>query len=321
MPATISVNFTTQAEVLGASPPATKSVSASVLRSVLDTGGGGSGYVTVAGAQTITGAKTFSAGIAATTIAATTANVNVSLTVGVGPNGYSRLNNGNATKPGYLAWFTPDDVRRGYVGWETGDTENISFNLENGWGLNINSPSKPVVIDGDLQVTGNTTGIIPAGAVMAFGMNSAPLGWLICNGDIIGTSGTVQGVNASLLQTLRGLLGSSHGTTGSLPDLRGIFVRGSGGPQTVGGISYSGTFSVKQADAFKSHNHTITDPGHFHGVAGYAGIGSGNRINSAVICCGASGNTTSKTTGITINVQGGTETRPANIALLYCIKY
>jgi microcystin-dependent protein len=163
---------------------------------------------------------------------------------------------------------------------------------------------------------------VPAGAIMAFGMNSAPSGWLICNGEIIGSTGTVQGVAASLLQTLRGLLGASHGTTGQLPDLRGIFVRGSGGPQTVGGISYSGTFSVKTADAFRSHGHSISDPGHTHGVAGYAGASAGfQRINSGTICCGVGPNTGASATGISINANGGSETQPANIALLYCIKY
>ena len=148
MPATISINFTNQAEVQGTNPPDNKSVSASVLRSVLNAGLITGGYVTLAGTETITGAKTFSAGIAATT-----ATINTSVKVGVGSNGYVRLNNGTSTKPGYLAWYTPGDVRRGYVGWESGDTDNITFNLENGWGLLMNSPSKPVVIQGELSVS------------------------------------------------------------------------------------------------------------------------------------------------------------------------
>jgi hypothetical protein len=148
MPATISINFTNPAEVQGTNPPTSKSVNASTLRSVLNAGLITGGYVTLAGTETITGAKTFSAGIAATT-----ATVNTSVQVGVGSNGYVRLNNGTSTKPGYLAWFTPGDVRRGYLGWESGDTDNITFNLENGWGLIMNSPSKPVDIQGELSVS------------------------------------------------------------------------------------------------------------------------------------------------------------------------
>lgn len=65
MPATISVNFATQAEVESASPPSNKSVSASVLNAVLGGGGVAGGYVTLGGTQTIAGAKTFSSIITA----------------------------------------------------------------------------------------------------------------------------------------------------------------------------------------------------------------------------------------------------------------
>lgn len=63
MPATISVNFATQAEVESVSAPSNKSVSASVLRSVLGSGGVAGGYVTLGTAQTVAGAKTFSAAV------------------------------------------------------------------------------------------------------------------------------------------------------------------------------------------------------------------------------------------------------------------
>lgn len=63
MPATLSINFTNQAEVEGANPPANKSVSAKVLADVLGGGGVAGGYVTLAGSQTITGTKTFSSTI------------------------------------------------------------------------------------------------------------------------------------------------------------------------------------------------------------------------------------------------------------------
>jgi hypothetical protein len=65
MPATISVNFATAAEVTGANPPTNKSISARILADVLGGGGVTGGYVTLAGAQTITGAKTFSTSIVA----------------------------------------------------------------------------------------------------------------------------------------------------------------------------------------------------------------------------------------------------------------
>jgi cytoskeletal protein CcmA (bactofilin family) len=47
----------------------------------------------------------------------------------------------------------------------------------------------------------------------------APEGYLICNGGTIPTSGTFQGVSASLLQNLRNFLGGTYGAAGRLPDL------------------------------------------------------------------------------------------------------
>lgn len=310
MPSTIAVNFTTQSEVQGSNPPVNKSVSAKVLRDVLDDGQISGGYVRLAGTETITGAKTFSAGIAATT-----ATINTSLTVGVGPNGYARLNNGNATKPGYLAWHTPDAVRRGYVGWESGDTENISFNLENGWGLVINSPEKPVVIQGDIEVTGNNSGIIPVGAIMPFAMNSNPNGWLFCNGASLGT-----GAYAALFAQIGYTYGGS-GASFNLPDLRGYFVRGAG---TNDDGTASGTFGQKQAHAFAQHNHSYQD--YYVSTARVLVTGNcGGEMNPGCARNGLmtgvteTGANLSRTTGNTPVLE--TETRPSNIAMRYCIKW
>jgi microcystin-dependent protein len=139
--------------------------------------------------------------------------------------------------------------------------------------------------------------LLPAGAVMPFAMNSAPAGWLAADGTA---------VSRSTYATLFAAISTAHGvgdgsTTFNLPDLRGIFVRGSG-EQTISGTSYSGTFSEKQQDAFKSHTHAVGDTT----ITGSGG-GTSYRANE-----GAAQRTTA---------TGGTETRPANIALLYCIKF
>jgi microcystin-dependent protein/cytoskeletal protein CcmA (bactofilin family) len=63
----------------------------------------------------------------------------------------------------------------------------------------------------------------------------APEGYLICNGGDIPTSGTFQGVSASLLQNLRNFLGGTYGATGRLPDLRNNFAGYSAVPGTIGG--------------------------------------------------------------------------------------
>jgi hypothetical protein len=86
-----------------------------------------------------------------------------------------------------------------------------------------------------------------------------------------------------------------------LPDMRGYFVRGSG---TNSDGTKSDAFGVKQDDAFKKHSHTYsaatTNQKHdFGSQQNHVGAGSG------------------AITGET----GDTETRPKNIALLYCIKF
>ena len=52
----------------------------------------------------------------------------------------------------------------------------------------------------------------------------APEGYLICNGGTIPTSGTFQGVNATLLQNLRNFLGATYGGAGILPNLINNFI-------------------------------------------------------------------------------------------------
>jgi len=148
-----------------------------------------------------------------------------------------------------------------------------------------------------------TSGTVPTGAVMAFAMNPVPTGWLAANGAA---------VSRATYATLFAAIGTTYGagdqsTTFNLPDLRGYFVRGAG---TNSDGTVSGTFGVKQASDFKSHQHLALPYDNFGGVAGE---GCGNAVVASYYCeVGAT-----RYTGPT----GGTETRPANIAMLYCIKF
>jgi microcystin-dependent protein len=182
---------------------------------------------------------------------------------------------------------------------------------------------------------------IPSGAVMAFAMNSEPTGWLICDGRSVSRNDY-----ASLFSSIGTTYGSSSSTTFNIPDMRGYFIRGSG--TNLDGTA-SGSFGTKQADQFENHTHSIEDDGHTHtGTANTAGShthsqnqsGSkddgGPRVptgkgNSGIVAnINAAGDHThtitikEKKTGIKIlnpnTGSRGSETRPSNIALLYCIK-
>jgi microcystin-dependent protein len=144
----------------------------------------------------------------------------------------------------------------------------------------------------------STVILVPTGAVMPFAMNTAPSGWLAANGSAVSRTDF-----AALFAAIGTTYGAGNGsTTFTLPDLRGYFVRGSG-TNTDG--TASGTFGAKQADALKSHTHTFNQ----------AGIVAGNTFASR----DPNQYNLSQTSTASGNF-GDTETRPRNIAMLYCIK-
>ncbi len=141
---------------------------------------------------------------------------------------------------------------------------------------------------------------VPSGAVMAFAMNSAPSGWLAANGAAI---------SRTTYSVLFGLIGVTYGggdgvTTFNLPDLRGYFVRGAG--INANGTA-SGTFAANQDDSIRDHTHTWR----------YDGLG---RAAGGVVTNNANGSGGGiYDIGMTAGTAGP-ETRPKNIAMLYCIK-
>lgn len=141
----------------------------------------------------------------------------------------------------------------------------------------------------------------PAGAVMAFAMNSAPSGWLACNGSNVSRT-----TYAALFAAIGTTYGAGDGsTTFALPDLRGYFVRGSG---TNSDATASGTFGAKQADGIRDHTHRV-----MYNITPFAALG-GPLIELNP------GGGTAYDVSMTAGTAAG-ETRPKNIAMLYCIKF
>jgi microcystin-dependent protein len=175
-----------------------------------------------------------------------------------------------------------------------------------------NIQAASVNASGNIQAVGNVvgTGVCPAGVVLPFAISTAPTGWLVCDGTIIPASGSLQGVDAALLQTLRGLLGTTYGSTGQLPNLQGQFIRGlttNLSTTSRDPLSGSRVLGSVQEDAFERHTHTYGDVR--------------NSFNSVFNTTGGTGMDGAVNTSRTTNSTGDTETRPVNIALLYCIKY
>jgi len=167
--------------------------------------------------------------------------------------------------------------------------------------------------------------LVPAGAVQAFAMNTAPSGWLACNGGAVSRA-----TYAALFAAISTTYGTGNGsTTFNVPDLRGYFVRGSG---TNSDGTAAGTFGAKQADALKSHTHTASSNttgahAHFQSIStvGFGGTGFGmtgfQGYDGFAPANLATQNAGNHSHAITVNATGDTETRPKNIAMLYCIKF
>jgi microcystin-dependent protein len=105
----------------------------------------------------------------------------------------------------------------------------------------------------------------------------------------------------ALFQAIGTNYGAGNGsTTFQIPDLRGYFIRGYG--VNADGTT-SGAFAAKQGDIFAAHTHVTTSGGDNGPLFALQGGGHSPVYQYT--------ETTS---------TGGTETRPKNIALVYCIK-
>jgi microcystin-dependent protein len=148
--------------------------------------------------------------------------------------------------------------------------------------------------------------LVPTGAIMPFGGTSAPLAWLYCDGSAVSRS-----TYSNLFTAIGTIWGAGDGlTTFNLPDLRNMFLRGNGS-------SNVGTY---EADSFTSHSHGVNDPGHAHFLPYAPDQHSGTGFARDTPKNTATSFTASAVTGISIQASGGSETRPVNRRVLYCIK-
>jgi len=158
-------------------------------------------------------------------------------------------------------------------------------------------------------VTAVQESLLPAGAVQAFAMNSAPAGWLAADGSEYAKTGTYAGLFAAISTTYGETNGSGGAGTSHfrVPDLRGYFVRGSG---TNSDGTAAGTFGTKIADSLKTHTHQYVR------YAGKVTVASGTGSGVAELWQ----NDSTQNTG---NPSTGTagETSPKNMPMLYCIKF
>lgn len=153
-----------------------------------------------------------------------------------------------------------------------------------------------------MPVIQSTKAASPPGKIAPFAQSAVPAGWLACNGASVATA-TYPALFAAIGYTYGGA-----GASFSLPDLRGEFLRGADGGR---GVDAGRTVGSWQYAEIVEHSHAIYGQDNSATPTGSAASEVANIENP-----GAPGALFNRYT----QTVGGSETRPRNVAVLYCIK-
>lgn len=184
--------------------------------------------------------------------------------------------------------------------------------------------------------------LVPAGVILAFGGATAPTGWLLCEGDLVSRT-----TYADLFAAVSIAHGSGDGTTTfALPDYRGRFVRGRANSSAndpdratrtaanTGGNTADAVGSL-QTTQFSSHVHgfnvtsvTTNDPPATPSQILFSQGNTGSASSSTAVVNAPSltvrgYNNAGLAAGariMSIQSNGGNETRPLNAYVNYIIK-
>jgi len=158
---------------------------------------------------------------------------------------------------------------------------------------------------------------VPIGSIIPWTSTTIPDGWLECNGQAVSRTGF-----SELFAKIGTTFGAGDGsTTFNIPDLRGEFIRGWDHGR---GVDSGRAFGSWQAEEFKAHNH-VTDS-RFNKFSARASDvdnqGTGTTFDTgyseAEYRTGHMND--SLWASATIKTEGGPETRPRNVALMFIIK-
>ena len=187
------------------------------------------------------------------------------------------------------------------------------------------SADDQVVVKGKLyteQQVGDKTVLVSSrlvGEVKVFATPNVPKGYLACDGSEQSSTDYPELANA-----LDGIYNKGDEQPGKfrLPDLRGEFIRGWSNGRD--GVDENREFGSEQGDCFKRHKHGIKlshegnqgtrDESGFPIVDSSSLAKHGSTESDSSVC-------KKDGSGSPLYSEGENETRPQNIALLYCIKY
>lgn len=181
--------------------------------------------------------------------------------------------------------------------------------------------------------------LLPIGTIICYASPECPKGFLPCDGREV-----LQSMYPELYEVIRNNYGKPQNAQGFLiPDLRGLFVRGY---DEAGNVDPERKFADVQEDTIQGHGHNVqpveslSSGEHFHFVRNALKVCASGWIACenvySVIEGGTSKDKTTTSGGHTHSipetkalemissgyqkVRVDIETRPKNIALLYCIK-
>lgn len=154
----------------------------------------------------------------------------------------------------------------------------------------------------DSDVPTSSSQAIPAGSIIGYGGDTAPAGWLMCDG-----SAKSRTTYADLFAAIGESYGAGDGsTTFNLPDSLGRTLVGAGAGSGLTSRAVGDEFG---AETLPAHTHSITDPGHTHPLPSTlrtTDSGAGAATGADHNIQNASKTSTSATTGITATNSTGT---------------
>jgi microcystin-dependent protein len=161
----------------------------------------------------------------------------------------------------------------------------------------------------------------PAGTVSAWLGTGAepPDGWAFCEGQTVDSRDPHY---TNLWRAIRdnyGDAGDGPGGMFVLPDLRGLFLRGVDGGR---GIDPGRELGTQQPSQVGPHTHPVHDPGHSHrtDICRSHGNWTFGGNNWATQTCDWAAPTYQATTGISVQANAGSETRPVNFSVRYIVR-
>jgi microcystin-dependent protein len=190
-----------------------------------------------------------------------------------------------------------------------------------------------VEITGSLNITGNVTAAnssefgSPVGSVIMYAGDSAPTGYLLCNGASQSTN-----TYAALFDVISYTYGGA-GASFNLPDLTDRFVRASNGENNNIGTTSDDTTAINGLSVSGTVNKS--DFNHEHNITAWASGGGTNNDSVNELSSGQTRSTNagynnrykanekqfSGTANLDISLSGDLETAPKHIVLGFYIKY